>query len=64
MPTKNDRAADPDISPEYDFSKARRGVYLDRAQDGIKSAPLTPSSGKDRPAPDRATTKGGSKSSS
>lgn len=34
------RAADPDISPEYDFDQGERAKYLDRARRGLRlSAP-------------------------
>jgi len=36
VPTKPNRRADPDIQPEYDLSKGRRGVYFDQACLGIR----------------------------
>ena len=47
---KNTRDADLDIAPEYDFSKGKRGVYLDRARRGLKLMPLEPSPVDGKPA--------------
>lgn len=61
---KNTRDADPDIAPEYDFSKGKRGVCLEGARRGIKLVPLEPSSGETKAAAVAVKSKRPTKSSS
>jgi hypothetical protein len=47
---KNKRDTDPDIAPEYDFSKGRRALYLEQARHELKLVPLKPSTVEGKPA--------------
>ena len=58
----DNRDADPDISPEYDFADGTRGKYLEPARQGLRLP--VPANAKPSPPTPTADTKVASKSPS